>query len=395
MKISHALFLTLTELKQVWNNKRFLCLLIFAPILICVSFGFVTYRYPENIDTTVFVEARSGEAISNEIQSVITGIDHYTRDDGSHPFSVTAEINSREVALQRLDAGLTRAVIILKQDDEGQLAGVEVINAVGETSISSVLQEELGKYFDSYSKQVGDLRLAQAISAQGNISPENALTRATDLMSGIRVVMRTDNWISLRYFDFYASAMIVLVAMGMPMLLSVISITSERSKGTIERIFVSPYKKSEIILSKVLAYSIYAVLIVCLFIGCLKLVFNVTLGDMGLVMLLAVLVGINGAVFGLLISSLTYSESESVIIGIMAMLGMMAVMTYMFPWETMHPIGRVISGILPFSYGIQTIRLVNMVGVSLADIWPNLVILAVSIIGMTLISIPVLRREIK
>jgi ABC-type multidrug transport system permease subunit len=283
----------------------------------------------------------------------------------------------------------------LRQDDDGQLAGVEVISAVGETSISSVLQEELGKYFDSYSKQVGDLRLAQSISGQGNISPANALTRATDLTTGVQVIMRKDNWISIRYFDFYASAMIVLVAMGMPMLLSVISITSERSKGTIERIFVSPYKKSEIMLSKVLAYSIYAVLIVVLFIGCLKLVFNVTLGDMGLVMLLAVLVGINGAVFGLLISSVTYSEAESVIIGIMAMLGMMAVMTYMFPWETMHPIARVISGILPFSYGIQTIRLVNMVGAGLADVWPNLVILTVSIIGMALVSIPILKREVK
>jgi ABC-type Na+ efflux pump permease subunit len=395
MRINHSFSITLAELKQVWNNKRFLFLLVVVPIIICISFGFVTYRNPEGIDLTVFVDTYSGEAVSDEIQTVITDIDNYARDDGTHPFLVTVELNSRKMALQRLNQGLTRGVIILQQGADGQLEGVEVVCAVGETTVSSVIEEELGKYFQNYSREVSNQRLAEVIEGQGNISPQKAASRATNLLSGVETVMRTDAWTNLRYFDFYASAMIVLVAVGMPMLLSVISITSERSKGTIERIFVSPYRKSEIILGKVLAHSIFAMLMVVLFVGTLKLVFNVALGDLSLVMLLAILVGINGAVLGLLVSSVTYSESESVIIGIMSLLGIMAVMTYLFPWETMHPIARVLSGIIPFTYGIQTIRQVNMVGVGLAEVWPNLVILSVSIVGLVMISIPVLRREIK
>ncbi len=54
----------------------------------------------------------------------------------------------------------------------------------------------------------------------------------------------------------------------------------------------------------------------------------------------------------------------------------------------------VISGIIPFTYGMQAIRQINMVGAGLAEVWPNLLILVGSIIGLILISIPVLKREV-
>ena len=146
---------------------------------------------------------------------------------------------------------------------------------------------------------------------------------------------------------------------------------------------------------KVVAYSIFAIIIAIIFVGTLKLIFNVALGNFGLVMAIAILVGINGAVLGLLVSSVTYSEAESVVMGMLGMLGALALMTYLFPWETMHPIARFLSNLLPFTYGIQIIRQVNMVGVGIDYIWPNLVILGIYIVGLTMIAIPVLKRQIK
>jgi ABC-2 type transport system permease protein len=237
--------------------------------------------------------------------------------------------------------------------------------------------------------------MAAILSNKGQISAETASAQAEQLLFSVKTVMLTDAWMRLRYFDFYASAIVIIVAIGLPMLISSISITSERAKGTIERIFISPYKKSEIILGKVLANSILAIMFAVLFVVILKVVFNMALGDIWLVLLLAILVGINGTVLGLLISSITYSEAESVIIGILVMLGMMTMITYLMPWETMHPVIKVISHIIPFTYGIQAIRQVNMVGLGLAEVWPDLVILLVSIIVLTLIAIPALRREVR
>jgi ABC-2 type transport system permease protein len=395
MNINRALVITISELKQVWNNKRFLALLVLAPIIISIGFGFIAYQNPAGIDTTIFVDSPFGLPDSSEIQNIINDIGNYVRDDGSKPFMVKVELNSRQAALERLDAGLTRAVVILDQGSDGQLSGVEVFCGVGDTVISGAVEKELGNYFDSYAQEISSKQLAAVMVAKTDkVSPVFS-TRNTSISSGVPTTFLTDAWKTLRYFDFYASAMIVIISVGMPLTLSVISITSERSRGTIERIFVSPFHKSEIILGKVIAHSLFAVILSVLFVGALKILFDVALGNIGLVLLLAILVGINAAVLGLLISSITYSEFESVTIGIMSMLGIMASMTYLFPWETMHPSIRIISGLIPFTYGIQTIRQVNMLGVGISQVWPNLLILIGFIILLVLISIPVLKREIK
>jgi ABC-type multidrug transport system permease subunit len=393
MTIKHSWMIAISELKQVWNDKRTFVLLVIAPIVLCISFGFVAYRNPEQTHTTVFVEKRADVAVSSEMQNIIHGIDSYTRDDGSKPFSVQTELNSREAALQKLDRGLTRAVIVLKQGDDGQLTGVEAICAVGEPSITSIYEDELPKYFENYAEQLKAQQIAEM--APQTIQFASVQASIPSPQSGFKTVFRTDAWIDQRYFDFFASAIMVIMAIAMPLLLAVVSITSERSKGTFERIFVTPYKKSEYLGGKAVALSVFAILFAFLFIGTLKLVFNVALGNPSLVFLIAVLVGINGAVLGLLVSSVSRSEAESVIIGIMGMIGIMVIMTYWFPWETMHPALVFVSKIIPFTYGIQTIRRVNMLGLGISQVWPNLIVLAGSIVVLILISIPVLKREVK
>ena len=91
MTIKYSLIIAISELKQVWNDKRTLFLLVVAPIVLCISVGFVAYRNPEQTGTTVFVEKRPDVAVSTEMQNIIHGIDSYTRDDGSKPFSVQTE----------------------------------------------------------------------------------------------------------------------------------------------------------------------------------------------------------------------------------------------------------------------------------------------------------------
>ncbi len=392
MKISYILQLAWAELKQVWNNKRFLFLLVVVPIVICVSFGFIAYHKPVDMSTAVLVDRAPGEPVSAAVQKVIDGIDGYTRDDGSRPFAVSVEAESEDAALRSLDEGSLRAVVVLTQGPDGQLSGVKVFCAIGETTITGEIERELGKYFDRQAKEISTQKLAEMFALQGSTPAQAAYEKASQVVYGTETVIRTDAHQNLKYFDFYASAMIAMTAAGMPMLLSAISITSERARGTIERIFVSPFKKSEIIVGKVLAHCVFAVMCVALFIGTLKLVFDVTLNNPALVVLLAILVGINGAVMGLLISSVTRSEAESVMIGMMGLLGIMALMTYLFPWETMHPVARVLSGLLPITYGFQAIRQINMVGAGLADIWLNLAVLAGSIALLTLVSIPLLKR---
>jgi ABC-2 type transport system permease protein len=377
----------------VWNNKRYVVLIVVAPIVTCIAFGFVAYRSPEAIDTTVFVENPLHTPVNAQVQQMIDDINNYQRDDGSKPFSVTIELNSEAAAMERLEEGETRAVIIIKQGEDG-IESIQVVTDVAEQIVSNQFQQILPQIFSSYSTQVSTEDLSQFLTEQNGVPASTATQQASQIITPFETTFKTDAWKDLRYFDFYASAMMTLIAICLPMFLSLISVTSERSTGTIERIFVSPYGRSEIITGKLLAHSIFALIYAILVIATLKAVFNVALGNIGLVLLTCSLVGINGVILGLMISAVTRTEAESILVGIMVFLGAMGIITYMVPWETMWIGAKYLSEAIPFTYGIQTIRRINMVGLGLSDIWPNLVILFGFIIAQTLIAIPVLRRQI-
>ena len=69
-------------------------------------------------------------------------------------------------------------------------------------------------------------------------------------------------------------------------------------------------------------------------------------------------------------------------------------MTYMVPRGTMHVVARYLSQAIPFPYGFEAIRRMNMVGLVLLDVWPNQVILFRFIIGQAVIAILILRRQL-
>jgi ABC-2 type transport system permease protein len=393
MKMSHLRAIALSELKRVWNNKRYILLIVVAPIVTAIAFGFIAYRSPEAMATTVFVDNPTQVPVNAQVQRLIDDISNYRRDDGSKPFSVTVELNSLDAAMKRLEEAKTRAVIIIKQGNDG-VEGIEVVADVAETIILMEFQNTLPQIFASYSKEVSINALSEYLTEQTGVPASTATQQASQIITPVETSFRANTWKDLRYFDFYASAMMTLVAVFLPMFLSLISVTSERSTGTIERIFVSPYGRSEIIGGKLLAHSIFALIYAVLIVATLKAVFNVTLGNIGLVFLTCGLVGINAVILGLMISVVTRTEAESILVGVLFFLGAMGIITYMVPWETMWVGAKYISQAIPFTYGIQTIRRINMVGLGLSDIWPNLVILFGFIIAQTLIAIPILRRQV-
>jgi ABC-2 type transport system permease protein len=173
------------------------------------------------------------------------------------------------------------------------------------------------------------------------------------------------------------------------------AISGERSKGTIERIFASPYKGSEIILSKMLAYSVFAVVVALIVIVTVKLIFDVSLGNFFLVFIIAVLTGVNAVIFGLLVSAATYSEMESVLWGTSGWYVFIFLMGFVWPLETMHPIFHYLSPLTPYYWAVTAMNRVNMIGWGFSLAWPNLVIIFGFIVVQAFVAMVVLRREIK
>lgn len=380
MSPRHIWVATRTEVKRIWNDKAQLFIYIVGPVILCLIMGFVANRSPEDVDVTLYVNNISQpSSVANErTQQLIEDI------DASSTFS-TFEVSSPEVGMQRLDKGDTRAVITLVQGEAG-LEGVDVVIDITDPLIQQTVRNELTAILGEHSTNIS----LELLGNEG-IDPE----MSSEILSPFDTAFQSNQHRSIDFFDSYASGLIILVVLGISLLRSATAITSERATGTIERVFASPYHKSELILGKLLALSIFAILVAFITTASLKAMFDIALGNIPLVLLTATLVGINGVIIGLLISSVTYSEAQSLLVVVLTYLGFIILMTFIWPIETMHPLFTYVSDAVPFTYAIDAIRRLNLLGDGFSDIWIDLAILGGTIILLSVASAVILRREIK
>ena len=377
------------EFKKIINDRRLLILLIAGPIVICLLFGLVTFHRPQNLNLTVFVDkSRLPPSFSDEkTEQLIKEIDN------SEYFS-TKKVDSLAEARNLLKSGKTRAILIITLEPGGSLepkmpAEIERIELEVDTTdllIQNTFSLELPRIIDKYSKESSFKKLLDkgisSIWAERIILPFELKIKSNEIQE-------------MKFFDFYASNVIILMVTGICFLLAVLGITSDRAKKTIERYFTSPYGNFEIIVGKMLAYDFFAMVVAILAIITLQTVFDILLGNIFLVLTIAFLVGFVTIALSLLISSLTYSEVESVQLALIVFLAIMLLMTFLWPFEAMHPFIKPLSLVIPYTYASQAMERVNLLGYNFFDVAPEILILCLFVFVYAAISISVLKREIK
>jgi ABC-2 type transport system permease protein len=70
-------------------------------------------------------------------------------------------------------------------------------------------------------------------------------------------------------------------------------------------------------------------------------------------------------------------------------------MGIMWPLETMHPMLNFFSRLIPYTYALQALRNVNLIGWGFFEVLPSILILVGFIIVQSLAATFVLRREIR
>lgn len=380
MKTDHLLISTLMELRRMYQNRRRMLILILGPVGVCLIFGLVFHHSPKEVDLTLFVDRfpHPTPSVLTDTTKLIDTIDRTDR------FAVT-RVYSLNDAFRRLSQGRTRAVVVI-QEGETKLQGIRIIIDVKDRIVPPLIQIELPQVLNRYAQRAA----IEFLSHKGM-----PLQQALKMVNPFGLELKTNEWKNIKYFDLAASGVMVLFIMGTCLLMSVTAITSERSSGTLERIFASPYKNSEIILSKLMAHTLLAMVVAALVIASLKLFFHIVLGNVFLVFLVFLFIGSNAVVLGLLVSAMTNTELESVMGGIICWFQAMMLMGFTWPLETMHPAMAWVSRLNPFSYGLKAIKHVNLNHWGLTQIWFELVVLLVAILIQAFLAIRFLRQAVR
>jgi ABC-2 type transport system permease protein len=194
--------------------------------------------------------------------------------------------------------------------------------------------------------------------------------------------------------DALAPLFIGLFAFFFIFLLTSVSFLRERSRGTIERLLISPLSRAELVLGYVIGFTIFAVvqsLVILLFVIYVLQVHYA--GNLGIIFLITLALTIGSVNLGIFLS--TYARNElQVIQFIPLVLVPQALLGGLFwPVKTLPIVLKQIAYVLPLTWANFGLKDVMLKGDGLETIWPDLLVLVGFAALMVVLAAFTVRRE--
>jgi len=214
------------------------------------------------------------------------------------------------------------------------------------------------------------------------------ITSWTNLPSGFNssTITTTESyWFNpeLNYKNYMVPGILVLLVTLIGMFLTGMNIVREKEIGTIEQINITPIKKYQFIIGKLLPFWIIAQFELAFGLTLGKLLFNIPmLGNLGVVFLFSsiYLLVVLGA--GLVISTINNTQQQSMFVSFFFMMIFILMSGLFTPVESMPLWAQRINIINPVAYFIQVMRMVLLKGSGLRDIFPQLRSISIYAVAM-------------
>jgi ABC-2 type transport system permease protein len=332
------------EFIQITRDPRTLVLIVVMPIMQLFLLGYAATTDIKNISLAVWDQSQSLQ--SRALLDAFRAANY---------FSIDYPVFSEEEYRDLIESGKIRAVLIVPPDYETRLVeGTAQVSLVLDGSDATVGGTAL-----STAKLIGQSYATKVLTEQA------ALTgRASSFNPPLDV--RTQVWYNpdLIAAYFNVPGVIGMILYFITTLLTASSIVRERERGTIEQLIVTPIRSWELVLGKILPYSILALIdmLEVLIIG--HWWFKVPIrGDLGLIFALSGLFLLSSLGIGLFASTIANTQQEAFITVMVTMLPSLFLSGFFFPIEAMPQFLQYVSAIVPLRYYLVIIRALLLKGV--------------------------------
>lgn len=358
------------EFIQIFRDPRTLVLVIVMPMLQLFLLGYAATTDVKNISLAVWDQSQSqpSRALLDAFRAAnYFSIDYPVRSDGEYK--------------ELIEQGKIRAALIIPPDYEVRLLE-------GKAQVSLVLDGSdatVGGTALSTARLIGQSYATKVLTEQA------ALTgRPSSFHPPLDV--RTQVWYNpdLIAAYFNVPGVIGMILYFITTLLTASSIVRERERGTIEQLIVTPIRSWELVVGKILPYSILALIdmVEVLIIG--HWWFKVPIkGDLGLIFALSGLFLISSLGIGLFASTIANTQQEAFITVMVTMLPSIFLSGFFFPIEAMPRFLQYVSAIVPLRYYLVIIRALLLKGVGLSALQNE--VLALTIFAVVIMGIAALR----
>lgn len=182
----------------------------------------------------------------------------------------------------------------------------------------------------------------------------------------------------LRSVNFVIPGLFGVILMAFPPLLTALAIVRERETGSVQQVFVSPLSGAEYLTGKLIPYGLIAFLEFLTVLAVGFAWFQAPLrGSLSLLIGAGLLYVFCTVGIGLLVSTLTRTQLAAMLLAlIVTLMPSFLFSGFLFPIFAMPYTTQLYSAVFPARYFIEFSRAVTLKGAGLAELWPNLALLA-------------------
>jgi ABC-2 type transport system permease protein len=336
--LSRLWSIALKELLQLRRDRLTLAMMVLLPVVQLTLFGYAIDTDVRHIPTVVYDQDRSAQSrdFARELQA--TGF-----------YDLRGEVHGYGEIARALRSGEAHVALVVPPGYasdlvRGRTANLQlVVDGSDPQTVASATNTALG--------------LAQARSQRpGRIHVEPATWYNPDLKM----------------------TMVMLTAMA---------IARERERGTLEQLIVSPLRRGELIVGKIVPYVAmgYVQMTLILLLG--RALFGVPfVGSLPLLYLLAFVFIAANLALGLFFSTLATTQQQAMQMSFFFLLPNILLSGFMFPFEAMPRAAQVLSQALPLTHFLRIVRGIVLKGAGMGDLATELVWLSCILLALVVLA---------
>jgi len=348
------------EFIQIYRNRQNLRLLIIAPFLQLLIFGYASRL--DVRDVSIVVADLDRSASSREI------VDSFAR---SGYFVIVQTVNSYDAVDQFLETGKAAMAILIPPDLERRIKGnltaqvgvlVDGVDTTTAGTASGYAQSILQRYSSSLSMQ--------RVNKMQGLMYDTQLPRLT--VPSVDHASRAWFNPNLNSKDFFVPGVVVIIWLALTTILTSSVIVREKEIGTIEQLMVAPISRVELILGKTLPCFMIVITIMAIITPLSFIIFDIPFrGSRPFFFATGMLFLITVAGIGVTISAFCKTQQQAVLTSFMFLQPAVLLSGYAFPIENMPVVVQYLTYLNPLRYFISIVRGVFLKGLGWDILWPQ------------------------
>ena len=357
------------EFIQLRRDGLALTLALFVPVAMLFIFGWAINTDVKHVPTAVFDQARSVESVR-----LLEAFEN------SQYFDLRYRVGSPRELTRLIDDGIAKVGIVIPPDYARKLerrdADVQVVVDASDPQVAT-----------------SAMNAATALAARRALEILTRTTDGTVLRRGEPPLdMRVRAWYNpdLVSAIFIVPGLVGALLMQTTITQMAVSVVREREKGTLEALIVSPIRRWELLLGKIVPNLLVAYGQMTMALLVAHYVFDVPIrGSLVLLYALSLIFMWGTLGVGILVSAASRTVPQAMQFAFLTFLPSIYLSGLLFPIEGMPKGAQVLAHVIPLTYYLRVVRGIVLKGVGLESLWPSLWPLA--LFGAVVFTLSVLR----